>query len=78
MNPIRNMFQQGVAQPQQGGFNPFANFQNTMQQFNQFRQSFQGDPQQVVQNMLQNGQMNQQQFDYYSNMARQFQQMMGR
>jgi hypothetical protein len=56
MNPIFNKMQQG-------GFNPFANFQNTLQQFNQFRQSFQHDPQQIVQSMFQNGQMSQQQFD---------------
>lgn len=75
MNPIFNMMHQGG---QQGCFNPFANFQNTLQQFNQFKQGFQGDPQQIVQNMLQNGQMSQQQFDQLSGMVRQFQQMMGR
>lgn len=36
---------------------------NTIQRFNQFRQQFQGDPQQIIQNMLNSGQITQQQYD---------------
>ena len=34
-----------------------------LQQFNQFRQSFRGDPKQEVMNLLQSGRMTQQQFN---------------
>lgn len=34
-----------------------------LQQFNQFRQSFRGDPKQEVMKLLQSGQMTQQQFN---------------
>ncbi len=40
--------------------NPIADF---AQQFNQFRQTITGNPQQMVQNLLNNGQMSQQQFN---------------
>lgn len=52
-------------------FNPFGGAMNFMKQFNQFRQGIQGNPQQMVQNMLQNGQMSQDQFTQLSNMANQ-------
>lgn len=51
-------------------------FANLMNQFNKFRQSFQGDPQQQVQQLLDSGQMTQQQFNQLSQAATQFQQMM--
>ena len=44
--------------------------QNFMSQFNQFRQNFNNqNPQQVVQQMLDSGQMTQQQFNQLSQMA---------
>ena len=52
-------------------FNPFGGFMNFMNQFNQFRSGVQGNPQQMVQNMIQNGQMSQEQFNQLSNMANQ-------
>ncbi|MBS5680057.1 MAG: hypothetical protein KHW91_10135 [Clostridiales bacterium] len=52
-------------------------FGQMMQQFNQFRASFQGDPKQEVQKLLQSGRMSQQQLDQLQSMARQFQQLMG-
>lgn len=64
--------------------NGFGNNQNGMfpftmiQQFNQFRQNFQGDPRQQVQNLLNGGQMTQEQFDNLSAIAQQFQQFIGR
>lgn len=69
MNPLFNMFNGG----QQAPF-PL----NMMQQFQQFKDSFQGDPQQQVQNLLNNGQMTQEQFNYLSMMAQQFQQFLGK
>ena len=68
MNPLFNIF--GNQQP----MFPF----NMIQNFNQFRQSFQGDPRQQVQNLLNTGQMSQQQFDQLSMIAQQFQQFIGK
>lgn len=64
-----------------GGANlpgPIGNMMNMVQQFNEFRQTFQGDPKQKVQELLNSGQMSQSQFNELQGMARQFQQMMGR
>lgn len=52
--------------------NNFGNMQNFMQQFNVFKQNFnqQGlNPQMIVQNMLNNGQMTQSQFNQLSVLA---------
>lgn len=51
-------------------------FANMMSQFQQFKQNFSGDPKQRVQQLLDNGQMTQQQFNQLSQMATQFQNMM--
>ena len=51
-------------------------FANMMSQFNQFKQNFSGDPKAQVQQMLDSGQMTQQQFNQLSQMATQFQNMM--
>lgn len=48
---------------------------NFMSKFNQFRQSFQGDPQQKVQELLNSGKMSQEQFNKLSQMANQIQHM---
>lgn len=48
-----------------------------IQQFNQFKNSFTGDPKQAVMNLLQNGQMNQQQLNQLQAMAKQLQSLMG-
>lgn len=55
---------------------PFNNMMNFVQQFNQFRSSFRGDPRQKVQELLSSGQMTQQQFQQLSSMAQQIQKMM--
>lgn len=52
--------------------NPFGNMQNMMAQFNQFKQTFKGDPQQTINQMLKNGQINQTQIDQAKQMAQQF------
>ena len=55
---------------------PMANVQQFMQRFNQFRQSFQGDPRQQVQDWLNSGKISQTQYNHAYQMAQQFQQMM--
>ena len=50
----------------------FGNMQNFMNQFNQFKQQFGNqNPQQVVQQLLNSGQMSQEQFNQLSQMANQ-------
>lgn len=43
-----------------------------IQQFNQFKNSFTGDPKQAVMNLLQSGQMNQDQLNQLQSMAKEF------
>lgn len=52
--------------------NPQTN--NLIARFQQFRQSFSGDPQQAVQQLLQSGRITQDQYNRAVQMARQFQQ----
>lgn len=61
--------------PQMGG--PMGNVQQLMQQFNQFRQAFQGDPHQQIQQLMNSGKVSQQDYNRAYQMAQQFQQMMG-
>ena len=56
--------------------NIFQNSQNLINQFNQFRNTLQGDPQQMVQQLLKSGRMSQQDYNYYRQMASQFQQLL--
>ena len=49
---------------------------NMINQFNQFRKNFNGDPKAQVQQLLDSGQMTQQQFQQLSQAATQFQNMM--
>ena len=49
---------------------------NLVGQFNQFKRNFNGDPRQRVQELLDSGQMSQQQFNQLSQAAAQFQNMM--
>lgn len=65
-----NMFGKQTAPMMNNGFFGFMN------QFNQFKNNFQGDPRQQVQQLLDTGQMSQQQFNQLSQTASQFQQMM--
>ena len=58
--------------------NPLHGMMNSnrlMQQFNQFRQSFQGDPKQKVQELLDSGRMSQAQFNQFQQMANQLRNM---
>jgi len=68
MNPLFNMFGN---QP-----SPFGNIMNVLNQFYQFRSTFQGNPQQKVQELLNSGQMSQEQFNQLSEMAQTFQKLM--
>lgn len=56
--------------------------QNPMMQmiseFQKFKQSFKGDPQQEVQKLLNSGRMTQQQYNQLQQMAMQMSQMMGK
>lgn len=57
-----------------GGVNP--QFQQLVQRFQQFKSTFQGDPQQEVQKMLQSGKITQQQLNQAQSFAQQFQALM--
>ena len=57
--------------------NPMNNFQQMMQQFNQFRQNFQGNPQEQIQQLMNSGKISQEQYNNAYQMATQFQKMMG-
>lgn len=69
-NPLFSMF---------GGMNvmPNNNMMNLVQQFMQFKQNFNGDPKQQVQNLLNSGKVTQEQYNRAVQMAQQLQRMMG-
>lgn len=52
-------------------------FQSMVQQFQQFRQSFQGDPKAEVEKLVQSGRISQQQLNQLQQAATQFQQLLG-
>ena len=56
---------------------PMGQFQNMMQQFRQFRQTFQGDPKAEVERLVQSGKISQQQLNQLQQAATQFQQLLG-
>ena len=70
MNPLFTLFGQN--------YNQNGNPSNLIQQFNQFRSTFQGDPKQQVQNLLNSGRMTQEQFTQLSSMARDFEKLINR
>jgi len=70
MNPLYQMFG-GMMQ------NNFGKFGNIVQQFQQFRNSFRGDPRQQVQQLLNSGKVSQEQYNQAVQMANQLQKMMG-
>ena len=51
------------------------NLTNIIQQFNQFRNNFQGDPKQQIQSLLNSGKMSQDQFNRLYQMASQLKQL---
>lgn len=78
-NPIFKMFnngggrQDGVNQNQQGN-NP--QFMQMLGKLKEFRQSFQGDPQQMVMDAVKSGRISQEQLDQVQGMATQIQNML--
>ena len=70
-NSILSKRQPNVPQGQNSAFNP-----QMIQQFNQFRKTFNGNPQQTVMNMLRQGMMSNAQFQQLAQMANQFQNFM--
>lgn len=71
MNPLFNALGGGQMPGAMG------QFQNLVQQFQQFKQSFQGDPRAEVEKLVQSGKISQQQLNKLQQMAGQFQQLMG-
>ena len=70
-NPLFNMLN-GSSQ----NIGPFSNIQNLVTQLNQFRNNFQGDPRQQVQELLNSGKMSQSQYNQLSQTATQIQRML--
>lgn len=58
--------------------NSIGNMGNFMARLQQFQQTMQGDPRATVQQMLNTGQINQQQFNQAAQMATQIQRMIGK
>lgn len=71
-NSLFNML--GANAPKLPG--PFGNMQELLQRLNAFRQSFTGDPKQQVQQLLNSGQMSQNQYNQLSQLATQIQNML--
>lgn len=69
-NPLFSMF---------GGMNQMPNnsMMNLVQQFMQFKQNFNGDPKQQIQNLLNSGKVTQEQYNRAVQMAQQLQRIMG-
>lgn len=72
MNPLFNLM--GGNNPFQN--TPFGNMINFMTSFNQFRQGFTGDPRQQVQNLINSGQMSNEQYNRFYQLATQIRNMM--
>lgn len=70
MNPLFNLLGGNSAPPLPGAF---GNMQNLLNQFNQFKSNFQGNPEQQVRSLLNSGRMSQAQFNQLQKMARQMQ-----
>ena len=74
-NPLFNAL--GGAQQQAAQMPGMAGqFQRMMQQFQQFRTSFQGNPRQEVEKLLQSGKMSQQQLNQLQSTSQQFMQFL--
>ena len=68
---MANPFLQALGGGQMPG--PMGQFQRMIQQLNQFRSTFQGDPKAEVEKLLQSGKMSQQQLNKLQAMAKQIQ-----
>lgn len=65
-NPLFNLLGGASSLPNMGGFGQM------MQRFNEFKSTFQGDPRQKVQELLNSGQMTQAQYNQLQAVARMF------
>ena len=65
-NPLFSNFGNSA---QSNTFGSFGNLMDLLSNFNQFRAGFQGNPQQMVQNLRDSGKMSDEQFRQFSNMA---------
>lgn len=70
MNPLFNALGGGQIP------GPMGQFQNMIQQFRQFQQSFKGNPKAEVEKLVQSGKISQQQLNQLQQAASQFQQLM--
>lgn len=61
----------------QFGNSQYGNMGNIVQQFNQFKQQFHGDPRQQIQQMLNSGKITQAQYDQAVQRAKALQHMLG-
>ena len=59
-----------------GGHGPMGNFAQMMQQFQQFKANFHGDPKAEVEKLLQSGKLSQAQLNQLQQMAKQFKSLM--
>lgn len=71
---MTNPFMAALGGGQMSG--PMNNFAQMMQQFQQFKANFKGDPKAEVEKLLQSGRLNQQQLNQLQQMAKQFQSLM--
>ena len=55
---------------------PTNNMANLLSQFNQFRSTFSGNPEQQVKQLLQSGRMSQEQFNQFAQTANQLRQLL--
>lgn len=58
------------------GGSPFGNMMNLMSQFNQFRNTFRGNPDQQIQNLVNSGKVNKDQYNNAYQLAQQMYQML--
>ena len=58
-------------------FNQYGNQNNIIQQFNQFRNSFRGDPKEQIQQMLNSGKITQEQYNQAVQKANMLKNMLG-
>lgn len=73
-NPLFNALGGNMGGAQMPG--AMGQFNQMMQQFQQFKTNFQGDPKAEVEKLLQSGKMSQQQLNQLQAMAQQFQQFL--
>lgn len=71
MNPLFNALGGGQLP------GPMGQFQNMIQQFRQFQQTFQGNPKAEVEKLVQSGRISQQQMNQLQQAANQFRQLLG-